>query len=338
MIMNPASGLFMSTLMAGTFITICSKSWLGAWVGLEINLLSFIPLMINTSNQRTTEAALKYFLTQALASLILLLGLISSAIFSEMMHNLSHYSQNILIMALLIKMGSAPFHFWFPGVMEGLDWTNCIILSTWQKIAPLSLLSYVISMEWIITTTVVLSSLMGSLGGLNQTSLRKILAYSSINHLSWMIMSLNYGELLWITYFSIYSLLSITIMVIFSSHQMYHINQMFLKMNDPTLKHMTFISLLSLGGLPPLLGFLPKWLVILKMVEMNQIMIASTLIFTALVTLYFYMRISYSALLLNNSPQTWNLNTHPKTHIATQSYIVLSLFGMPLLLPLMSWL
>jgi NADH-ubiquinone oxidoreductase chain 2 len=100
--------------MSGSLIAISASSWLGAWIGLEINLLSFIPLMSDKFNQFSTEAALKYFLTQALASSILLFGVLYLGISNQLTFSssLEETSLNILLSStLLLKMGAAPFHF-----------------------------------------------------------------------------------------------------------------------------------------------------------------------------------------------------------------------------------
>nr|YP_009711012.1 NADH dehydrogenase subunit 2 [Acosmetura nigrogeniculata]QGI24225.1 NADH dehydrogenase subunit 2 [Acosmetura nigrogeniculata] len=308
MLLNPSKILFLITLIIGTLISISSTSWLGVWMGLEINLLSFIPLMSNSKNILTTEASLKYFLVQAIASSLLLFTLIMMFLMSNMTIMFNHNIFPLLISStLLLKMGAAPFHFWFPGTMEGLNWWNNLILMTWQKIAPLMLLSYLIKNNIFFSTIIVSSIVIGSLGGLNQTSLRKLMAYSSINHLGWMIAAMISGENLWTLYFLIYSFLSTAIIFMFNNFQIFHINQNFLMMNnDPKIKFCMFSLLLSLGGLPPFLGFLPKWLVIQAMTEMNSLLIITLMVITTLITLFFYLRITFSAFLFSYSELKWN--------------------------------
>nr|YP_009240886.1 NADH dehydrogenase subunit 2 [Simulium aureohirtum]AKN23373.1 NADH dehydrogenase subunit 2 [Simulium aureohirtum] len=309
MFKNLSNYLFLTTLISGTLISISSNSWLGAWIGLEINLLSFIPLMIDTNNLLSTEASLKYFLTQALASAIFLfssiLFILQLNVFSMMSMN-SNFITLIILSSLLLKSGAAPFHFWFPGVMEGLNWWNNLILMTWQKIAPLMLTSYCLNFNFIINI-IILSIMIGSLGGLNQTSLRKLMAFSSINHLGWMLAAMIYSENLWLSYFFIYTYLSFTIIFIFNLFNFFHLNQMFSFYNqNPLVKFSLFISLLSLGGLPPFLGFLPKWMVIQSISNLNAIFLLIVMVSFTLITLYFYMRITYSAFMLSYMEINWN--------------------------------
>nr|YP_010254863.1 NADH dehydrogenase subunit 2 [Amphinemura claviloba]QUA05802.1 NADH dehydrogenase subunit 2 [Amphinemura claviloba] len=310
MINNPTKFLFLLTLMGGTLISTSANSWFGAWMGLEINLLSFIPLMTNSKNLFSTEASLKYFLVQALASASLLLTVIlGSLIFNPEIPNSSTLTiMNTLISgALLLKMGAAPFHFWFPGVMEGLNWTNGLMLLTWQKIAPLMLISYSFKMDAFFSFIIVLSVLIGSLGGFNQTSIRKILAYSSINHLGWLLAAMATGESIWTMYFLTYTFLSFAIIFMLQTFKLSHINQIYsLSTINPINKFAFFVTLLSLGGLPPFLGFMPKWVVIQNMVTLGNTFIITLMVVTTLITLFYYLRTTFGAFMLTYSETLWN--------------------------------
>nr|QHD47839.1 NADH dehydrogenase subunit 2 [Calineuria stigmatica] len=314
MLNNPTKLLFFFTLTSGTLISISANSWFGAWIGLEINLLSFIPLMTNSSNLMSTEASLKYFLTQALASATLLFTVIFSALIFSVPNTLliSNMFLNTLISSsLLLKMGAAPFHFWFPGVMEGLNWINGLMLMTWQKIAPLMLLSYNFTLNTFTSFVIVSSVVVGSLGGLNQTSLRKILAYSSINHLGWLTAALMIGENLWNLYFLIYTFLTTTIIFMLQSFKLSHLNQTFsLNNTPPIIKFSLFVSFLSLGGLPPFIGFLPKWVIIQSLTEAGLKIIVVAMVVMTLITLFYYLRVGFSAFMLSYSENIWTcLNT-----------------------------
>nr|YP_009663890.1 NADH dehydrogenase subunit 2 [Hydrotaea spinigera]QCW07923.1 NADH dehydrogenase subunit 2 [Hydrotaea spinigera] len=302
MMNNSSKILFLNILMMGTLISISSNSWLGAWMGLEINLLAFIPLM-SDNKLMSTEASLKYFLTQALASSVFLFAVILFLL--NMKENIKYFTEMMLLSSLLLKSGSAPFHFWFPNVMEGLSWTNSLILMTWQKIAPLMLISYIILKPMMIIS-IIISSIIGALGGLNQTSLRKLMAYSSMNHLSWMLMAMYNSTTLWMTYFMFYSMLSMTMVLMFNIFKISHINQLFsLFFYEKSMKFIMFFNLLSLGGLPPFLGFLPKLLVIQSLTLNNQLFLLTIMVTMTLITLYFYMRLCYSAFMMNYYENNW---------------------------------
>nr|AEE98146.1 NADH dehydrogenase subunit 2 [Blepharicera appalachiae] len=309
MFFNPSKLLFFITLMMGSFITISSNSWLGAWMGLEINLLSFIPLMMDTNNSMSTEASLKYFLTQALASALLLFSILIFMIKNNMNNfiDIKFDWLNVIInTCLLLKSGAAPFHFWFPNVMEGLNWMNNLILLTFQKLAPLTLLSYSLNMNYLIFIVIACITI-GAIGGLNQTSLRKMMAYSSINHLGWIFSAMMLSESLWIFYFIMYCFLTFIIVSNFNLFKLYYLNQLFSMINNSTIvKFSIFTNLLSLGGLPPFLGFMPKWMIIQTLTKNNLIWLMVFMVTFTLITLYFYIRIYYSSALMNYNEMSWN--------------------------------
>nr|QGX06375.1 NADH dehydrogenase subunit 2 [Sphaeronemoura hainana] len=313
MVNNPTKFLFLLTLMGGTLISTSANSWFGAWMGLEINLLSFIPLMANSKNLFSTEASLKYFLVQALASATLLFAVILGALLVNPSLGNTSYSTSLNILlssSLLLKMGAAPFHFWFPGVMEGLNWMNGLLLLTWQKIAPLMLISYTFKLDTFFSLIIMLSVIIGSLGGLNQTSIRKILAYSSINHLGWLLAAMAVGESIWGLYFMVYSFLSFAIVFLMNSFKLIHVNQIFsLSTINPIHKFALFVTLLSLGGLPPFIGFMPKWLVIQNMVVLGNLFTITVMVLTTLMTLFYYLRTTFGAFMLTYSETIWNSPT-----------------------------
>jgi len=303
--------LFFIIIISGTLIVISANSWVRAWIGLEVNLLSFIPLIIDNKNLISNEASVKYFLTQAIASSILLFSVILVLIKNNFNFQIIHINFNyllyIILFALSLKSGIAPFHFWFPGVIEGLSWINSLLLITWQKIAPLLLISYLIINNIIIIIT--LSIMVGSLGGLNQTSIRKIIAFSSISHLGWILRSIIINENLWILYFILYRYLSLVLVYFFNLFKIFQLNQLFnLFFNFKINKFLWIINFLSLGGLPPFLGFFPKWLIIQYLIMNNYLFITILMVIITLITLYFYIRISYSAFIINYYENNWVIN------------------------------
>nr|YP_009350858.1 NADH dehydrogenase subunit 2 [Pseudacanthotermes militaris]AQP27962.1 NADH dehydrogenase subunit 2 [Pseudacanthotermes militaris] len=330
---NSTKILLLTTLMSGMLVSVSSNSWLGAWMGLEINLMSFIPLMSNVKNMYNTEASLKYFIVQVLASATLLFMVVMKTLTEDLFTmEGTAYTPMIICTPLLLKSGAAPLHWWFPGVMEGLSWENCALLMTVQKAAPLMLMSYLIEINTFTLSIVLLSTIVGSIGGLNQTSMRKILTYSSINHTGWMLTALAISENLWVVYFMIYSTLALTVVSAIKLSGVSFINQTMMTNKEAVLmKFMMFTSLLSLGGLPPFLGFLPKWIVIQAMVANSLAPLATIVVVTSLITLYYYLKISYSSFMILNTEPKWNLSSHKnkKTkNIAALSLSSISLMGM----------
>nr|UFA49297.1 NADH dehydrogenase subunit 2 [Drosophila melanogaster] len=325
---NSSKILFITIMIIGTLITVTSNSWLGAWMGLEINLLSFIPLLSdNNNNLMSTEASLKYFLTQVLASTVLLFSSILLMLKNNMNNEINESFTSMIIMsALLLKSGAAPFHFWFPNMMEGLTWMNALMLMTWQKIAPLMLISY-LNIKYLLLISVILSVIIGAIGGLNQTSLRKLMAFSSINHLGWMLSSLMISESIWLIYFFFYSFLSFVLTFMFNIFKLFHLNQLFSWFVDSKiLKFTLFMNFLSLGGLPPFLGFLPKWLVIQQLTLCNQYFMLTIMMMSTLITLFFYLRICYSAFMMNYFENNWIMKMNMNS-INYNMYMIMTFFS-----------
>nr|AAF02924.1 NADH dehydrogenase subunit II [Cynopoecilus melanotaenia] len=327
-------------LMMGTIMTLTSSHWLLAWTGLEINTFAIIPLMTQDKHPRAMEAALKYFLVQSTAAITLLFAATSNAWLSgqweiqQMTHALPLTMATI---ALIMKMGLAPLHSWLPEVLQGLNLTTGLILSTWQKLAPLALLiqiSYTPSFLWAIVG--LLSILIGGWGGLNQTQLRKILAYSSITHLGWIILIIHYLPPLAFMSFLAYTMLTAPIFMAFSYLQTKNMNSLFTSWNkSPLLFSTVFLSLLSLGGLPPFSGFVPKWLILQEMAKQALMPLATMAALFSLLSLYYYLRLSYFMALTmppGNLPAT--LSWHffcPRPFLTLTALIVFSLCLLPIL-------
>nr|YP_009945213.1 NADH dehydrogenase subunit 2 [Pliacanthopus bimaculatus]QOE17720.1 NADH dehydrogenase subunit 2 [Pliacanthopus bimaculatus] len=313
---NSTKILFLMTLISGMLISLCANSWMGAWMGLEINMLSFIPMLASNKNMLSTEASLKYFLIQAIASTTLLFMILLKSNTQEMFHifKLTEWN-NIVLIPLLMKVASAPFHWWLPSVLEGSSWLNCFILLSTQKMAPLMLISYLLSSNLLIQIAIVLSALVGGVGGFNQTSLRKLLAFSSVNHMSWMLVAMILGSNLWLTYFFIYLINILVIVLLASTISLSFISQAFNSMNKTKLVKFTlFIAMFSLGGLPPFLGFFPKWVTLQLMIQNLMISTAMTLVMTSLLTLFYYMRIMYATLMISTLEVSWLTLSYPKNH------------------------
>nr|ASY98041.1 NADH dehydrogenase subunit 2 [Idolomorpha lateralis] len=313
---NSTKILFLMTLISGVLISLCANSWLGAWMGLEINLLSFIPLISSSKNMFSTEASLKYFLIQAIASSTLIFLILMKTNIHEMFYLMkSNNWNNLMMIPLLMKIACAPFHWWLPSVVEGLSWMNCFIILSIQKIAPLMLIFYMLSNSIFIQMVITLTAFTGAIGGINQTSLRKILSFSSINHIGWMLTAMIISSNLWFLYFIIYSVNITVIMIITTITNLSFISQTFNLLNQKKMiKFTLFISMLSLGGLPPFLGFFPKWIVIQYMAQNLMLMTSMILIMSSLLTLYYYMRIMYTTLMITNSETLWMMMLHPKNN------------------------
>nr|YP_009742718.1 NADH dehydrogenase subunit 2 [Rattus andamanensis]QID91067.1 NADH dehydrogenase subunit 2 [Rattus andamanensis] len=299
--MNPITLIIIYfTILMGPAITMSSSNLLLMWVGLEMSLLAITPLLTNKKSPRSTEAATKYFLTQATASMIILLAIILNYkhlgmwTFQQQTNNML---LNMMLISLAMKLGLAPFHYWLPEVTQGIPMHIGLILLTWQKIAPLSMLYQIYQyLNPTITTILAISSvLIGAWGGLNQTQTRKIMAYSSIAHMGWMVAILPYNPNLTLLNLTIYILLTIPMFIMLMMNSATSINSLSLAWNKtPMILAMASIILLSLGGLPPLTGFLPKWAIISELLKNNSAILSTLMAVMALLNLFFYTRLIYS--------------------------------------------
>nr|YP_010409948.1 NADH dehydrogenase subunit 2 [Alouatta seniculus puruensis]URH15301.1 NADH dehydrogenase subunit 2 [Alouatta seniculus puruensis]URH15444.1 NADH dehydrogenase subunit 2 [Alouatta seniculus puruensis]URH15847.1 NADH dehydrogenase subunit 2 [Alouatta seniculus puruensis]URH15886.1 NADH dehydrogenase subunit 2 [Alouatta seniculus puruensis] len=317
--MNPLAHLIIFlTVLAGTVITMMSSHWFLIWMGLELNMLAIVPLLAKNTNPRSTEAATKYFLTQATASMVLLMAIYLNNLFSgqwTIFPSLNQTLATMMLIALTMKLGMAPLHFWLPEVTQGIPLIPAMLILTWQKLAPLSIMLQIfpsINTNTLLTISI-LSIMIGSWGGLNQTQLRKILAYSSITHMGWMMAVLYYDPNITILTLLIYILLTIsTFMTFFLNSNMTTLSLSHTWNKLTWVMPMIPLMMMSLGGLPPLTGFSPKWAIMQELTKSNNLIIPLTMAMLTLMNLYFYMRLTYSISMTmfptsNNTKINWQL-------------------------------
>nr|YP_010129789.1 NADH dehydrogenase subunit 2 [Trachypithecus mauritius]ARC95546.1 NADH dehydrogenase subunit 2 [Trachypithecus mauritius]QPZ49976.1 NADH dehydrogenase subunit 2 [Trachypithecus mauritius] len=338
--MNPLAQLIIYfTMFMGTIITLLSSHWFLAWAGLEMNMLAFTSILIKKTSSRSTEAATKYFLVQSTASMVLMMAIMYNNLFPEqwtMLNNINQLSSLAMTMALAMKLGMAPFHFWIPEVTQGTPLIPGLLLLTWQKLAPISIMYQIcssVSTSMLLILSI-LSIMVGSWGGLNQTQLRKILAYSSITHMGWMMTTLTYNPNITIFYLLTYIILTTTAFLALNLNS----NTTTLMLSH-TWNKLTWLlplmssTLLSMGGLPPLTGFLPKWVTIQELTKNNNFIMPTIMIIMTLLNLYFYLRLTYitSMTLLpasNNTKMKWQFE-NTKTTLLIPPLIILTTFLLP---------
>nr|WNX94648.1 NADH dehydrogenase subunit 2 [Nocomis biguttatus] len=320
----------LSSLGLGTTLTFASSHWLLAWMGLEINTLAIIPLMAQHHHPRAVEATTKYFLTQATAAAMILFASTTNAWMMgvwDMVNMSSPIASAMVIAALALKIGLAPMHFWMPEVLQGLDLLTGLVLSTWQKLAPLALIITVAQAAdpLLLTILGLMSTLIGGWGGLNQTQLRKTLAYSSIAHMGWMIIILQYAPHLTLLALVTYIFMTSAAFLTLKASSATKLNTLTMVWSkNPALVTIAALVLLSLGGLPPLTGFMPKWLILQELAKQDLPLIATMMAITALLSLYFYLRLCY-AMTLTISPHS-TASTTPWRLQTTQTSFPLALF------------
>jgi len=281
-------------------ISISSTRWVWVWVGIEINILSFIPLIRSIKDNyvfRVVECAVKYFIVQAMGSGFFLLRYL---LIITSINNIFYIIYRvIIILRFLIKLGAAPFHVWFPVVIKGLCWFSCGILIILQKLIPLVIISCLINgaCPSYILFFCVLGSIIGGLGGLNQINLRYLLAYSSIGHLGWILIGCLTSINILIIYYLVYIIISrsIILFIINLDINFIIIERIFIK---NFIIYILFLFLLfSLGGIPPFLGFISKWLIIEVLVVNKFFIIGGFILLGSLLSIYYYLKILLNIIL-----------------------------------------
>nr|QQL13484.1 NADH dehydrogenase subunit II [Troglodytes aedon]QQL13491.1 NADH dehydrogenase subunit II [Troglodytes aedon]WIF20233.1 NADH dehydrogenase subunit 2 [Troglodytes musculus] len=335
--MNPQAKLvFTISLLLGTTITISSNHWVLAWTGLEINTLAILPLISKSHHPRAIEAATKYFLVQAAASTLVLFSSMTNAWHTgqwDITQLTNPTSSLILTTALAMKLGLVPFHFWFPEVLQGSSLPVGLLLSTAMKFPPITLL-YMTSPSLnptLLVTMALLSAALGGWMGLNQTQTRKILAFSSISHLGWMAIIISYNPKLTLLNFYLYALMTAAVFLTLNSTKALNLSTLMTSWTKtPALNAMLMLTLLSLAGLPPLTGFLPKWLIIQELTKQEMAPAATIISLLSLLGLFFYLRLAYCATITlpphtTNHMKQWHINkpTNPMVAILTTMSLML---------------
>ena len=291
-------------LLLRIILIISSYSWIIIWIAIEINLLSIITLIYSSKMLRTSEASIKYFIVQAIASLIFLIRILLKLI------NLSIINYVYLIASILIiKIRAAPLHFWFPEIIEGRTWNCAGILISIQKIGPIIILSYLsVNLNFIIYFSL-LSIIIGGTQGLNQTRLRKILAFSSITHSGWIIISTQFSILTWLIYISSYSFSLLSLLILLNKININKINNFLLYYKNTFILFIFIINIFIMRGIPPFIIFFPKWIIIQLLTSRNLFITPLLIIISTLITTYIYIQTIFSIILFNPSiiVSYWNI-------------------------------
>nr|AAZ99680.1 NADH dehydrogenase subunit 2 [Copsychus saularis]AGH67824.1 NADH dehydrogenase subunit 2 [Copsychus saularis] len=335
--MNPQAKLiFITSLLLGSAITMSSNHWIMAWTGLEINTLAILPLISKSHHPRAIEAATKYFLVQAAASALILFSSMTNAWQTgqwDITQLTSPVPCLILTSAIAMKLGLVPFHFWFPEVLQGVSLTTGLLLSTAMKFPPMTLF-FMTSQSLnptLLVTMAILSTALGGWMGLNQTQTRKILAFSSISHLGWMAVIIIYSPKLALLNFYLYILMTAAVFLTLNSIKTLKLSTLMTTWaKTPALSAALMLTLLSLAGLPPLTGFLPKWLIIQELTKQEMAPTATIIALLSLLSLFFYLRLAYCATITlpphtTNHMKQWHTNNpiSPLVAILTTTSITL---------------
>lgn len=253
--------------------------WFLIWIGLEINIMSFLFLFYYQKRIVNIESCMKYFFVQS----------VGSALFIRSLYFIVGEEWDYIRRIILrYKLGAGPFFFWFPSVVKGLGWIGAFFLITIQKIIPLILL--IIFVRWMLWIILILSLVVGLLGSFNQRDVKILFAYSSIHHLGWLLICELADVGVWFYYLLIYSMVLSIVVILYY----YEINR-FMEVMKWKNKWWFFLGVMRLAGVPPLLGFFLKWLAFYYILRMNYFIIIFMIILSVII-FYIYIRVIYDIL------------------------------------------
>lgn len=250
-------------VLLGTIIVLRSSSWILIWLGLELNLISFLPFI--NLNRKQKKNRIIYYLVQSYGSLLILFG----GLLEENFHRFFW----LVLIGLILKMGIIPFHFWVPTIIIDFNIFQCFVLLTWQKLAPLSIF-LILNFDSLIWTLIILNRVLGSVIVINSVDIRLVILFSSINHIGWLFSILSNTKLLWF-YLIIYFILLIPIFI--------NLNNLIINVE---INKSLMLNILNLGGIPPLSGFFLK-ICALRVINIEY---RFFLILGSSITLYAYSR------------------------------------------------
>nr|YP_009500753.1 NADH dehydrogenase subunit 2 [Trioza urticae]AWU49107.1 NADH dehydrogenase subunit 2 [Trioza urticae] len=305
--------------------SLSASSWMMIWMGMELNLLSFIFIIIHEKTIFNTESSMKYFMIQAMGSLIFLFAISMNMIF----YNESSLINSIVPpLALIFKSGMAPLHSWTPPIVSKFSFLGMFMFLTWQKIVPL----FILFTSWssLIMWIGLINIITGSMSGINQSSLHKMLIFSSINNIGWMLMSMMESVLLFLLFFLCYTMINFLLIKFMCTYKIKWLIQ--IKSNEMNIKFYFLSLMMSLAGLPPFLGFLPKWLVIKKLSESFPMFTFTAIIFSVF-TLFFYLKSSMTMMISYTTTSKWNINSSFKMSL---TFMLTTNIFSPCLLTLMT--
>nr|YP_025947.1 NADH dehydrogenase subunit 2 [Ophiura luetkenii]AAO65639.1 NADH dehydrogenase subunit 2 [Ophiura luetkenii] len=278
-----------------------SNNWILVWLWVELNSLALIPILSSNVTPRSIEATSKYFLFQAAGSAILLFGILLRNYNIDNLYISGPYSLLelfIIIFALTMKMGIFPNHFWFIDVMQGINFIGGFFVAILSKIIPIYLIISISgNPNQVILNVIGISSVViGSIFGVQQTQLRKLIALSSVAHLGWMIIifATTGNNWLGITLFFSYAIMVTPLFWAGNMFSIEHLSKTINLSNNSMLNTTMCLTILSIAGFPPLLGFFYKWIMFLSIVQTENFLIISILILASLFSLYFYIQICLS--------------------------------------------
>lgn len=316
-----------SFILLSIIVIIFSNNLILLYLSVEIQTFTLLILIgSNRNNIKSLEASLKYFILSSISSGFFLLGLtylfktsllLDLNLYNFILNNsVSFYSFSyiILILSLFFKLGLAPFHYWIADIYEGSDLILILLLSSLCKLSIFIILLKFNNHFEVFMILGALSIIIGTIAGFNQTKIKRLIAYSGISNFGFIIISLSLNNIIGIEtcllYLFIYlftNLFIIIILIVYNFNIEFIIELSGYFMNNKILTIALIIMIFSIAGIPPLLGFLSKFIIISTLINYNYILIGCTCLFITSIGIGFYLRIIKILLFQNNNFYiSWN--------------------------------
>ncbi len=333
-------GEFLALLLfalLGIMVMVSANSFLTLYLGLELLSLCLYALVaLNRDVAASTEAAMKYFVLGALASGLLLYGMsmiygaTGSLLLPEVAaraaglaasssgHVLLVFGLVFMVAGIAFKLGVVPFHMWIPDVYHGASTAVTLVIGTAPKLAAFAMALRLLvnglpalAVDWqqMLTVLAVLSMAIGNLAAIAQTNLKRMLAYSTISHMGFMLLGLlsgvvdgnrlnavdAYGAAMFYTV--VYVLMSlgafgVLLLASRKGHECERLEDVKgMNRRDPWVAFLMLLMMFSLAGVPPLAGFYAKLAVISAVVQAGQIWLAVVAVAFSLIGAFYYLRV-----------------------------------------------
>ena len=323
---RPEFAIILLISIVGMLLMISSNDLLSLFMSMELQSLSlYILVSFSRDDFTSSEAGVKYFIIGSLSTCIFLFGtslvygLVGSTSFNEISVFMSdlYSTPTMLIVGLIfilvslsLKISAAPFHMWTPDVYQGAPSIITTLLSTLPKIAAFGVLIRLlvypfgeIIVDWgkILIILSISSMLIGSLGALRQTDLKRLMAYSTINHIGFILMGLIPGSEDGITSICIYLIFYITmnlgIFLFILNMQRDQVSVTSIKdlsglyRSQPLTAGCVSIILFSMAGIPPMAGFIGKLIILNIIIDNNLFFLAVIAVLTSVIAAFYYIRL-----------------------------------------------
>lgn len=289
-----------------SLLLVSSVNWLSIYLAMELQTLTlFILAAIKRDSAYSTEAGLKYFVLGAASSGLFLFGCallygVTGEISVQGINSvLTADAGKILItVSLLFKLSVTPFHMWAPDVYEGAPTITTALLATVPKVAVFSILVQIGAVTNVVLVCALLSIVYGSIGALNQTKIKRLLAYSGIGHMGFMLFGVAIGSfesiqasLIYMIVYVIMSVCSFSIILSLNLTKNLIIEVSGLSRDNPAMALTLGLIFLSIAGIPPLAGFLSKWFILLAGVSSGYYLISIMIVVSSVIAGVYYVRL-----------------------------------------------